>query len=63
MSCDALGNNCSGNNGNWTGSFAKLELLPVVGSDLTKPFIAAAGGQDDRVRLLNSVPNGCKQMP
>jgi len=32
-----------------------------VGSDLTRPFIAAAGGQDDCVRLLDRVANGASE--
>jgi len=38
---------------------AKLDLA-AVGGDLTWPFIAAAGGQDDRVHLLDRVANGGK---
>jgi hypothetical protein len=40
----------------------KLDLA-AMGGDLTRPFIAAAGGQDDRVRLLDRVANGGKRMP
>src|SRR6516164_1748635 len=32
-------------------------------SDLTRPLIAAAGHQNDRVRLLDRVANGGKRMP
>src|SRR6516225_5200416 len=41
---------------------AKLDLA-AVGSDLTWPLIAAAGRQNDRVRLLDRVANGGKRMP
>jgi len=41
---------------------AKLDLA-AVGSDLTQPLIAAAGRQNDRVRLLDRVANGGKRMP
>src|SRR6516225_5306196 len=41
---------------------AKLDLA-AVGSDLTRPLIAAAGRQNDRVRLLDRVANGGKRMP
>jgi hypothetical protein len=37
--------------------------LALVGGDLTRPFIAATGGRDDRVRLLDCVSNGGKRMP
>src|SRR5262249_9139181 len=41
---------------------AKLDLA-TVGSDLTRPLIAAAGRQNGRVCLLDRVANGCKRMP
>src|SRR5262249_40498161 len=41
---------------------AKLDLA-AMGADLTRPFIAAAGGQGERVRLLDRVANGGKRMP
>ena len=40
----------------------KLDL-PAMGSNLTRPLIAAAGRQNDRVRLLDRVANGGKRMP
>jgi hypothetical protein len=41
---------------------AKLDLA-TVGSDLTRPLIAAAGRQNGRVCLLDRIANGGKRMP
>jgi hypothetical protein len=41
---------------------SKLDLA-AVGSNLTRPFITAASGQDGRIRLLDRVANGGKRMP
>src|SRR5262249_38255632 len=41
---------------------AKLDLA-AMGGDLTRPFVAAAGGQDDRIGFLDGVANGGKRMP
>jgi len=37
--------------------------LAAVGNGLTRPLIAAAGRQNDHVRLLDRVANGGKRMP
>ena len=44
----------------WTyHDLTKLDLA-AVGSDLTRPLVAAAGRQNDRVRLLDRFANGGK---
>jgi hypothetical protein len=37
--------------------------LALMGCDLTRPFIAATGGGEDRVRLLDCVSYSGKRMP